>query len=124
MQQPLYTALCQTLRSTGTFSLANRYDSAVELVSLFYQVVVQIVKHHRHYAILESVFLVQSAQAVASRMGRLYVLLKLRMDVVGVTVPWDDRGPSVTEILDSKSERVFERALERMAQVERGVTFD
>ena len=57
-------------------------------------------------------------------MGRLYVLLKPMMEIMGVTVPWDDRGPSVTEILDLKSESNFERALERMAQVERGVTFD
>lgn len=101
-----------------------RYDSAVELVSLFYQVVMQILKHHRRHDIPASALLIQSAQAAASRMGRLYVLLKPMMDVVGVTVPWGDCGPSVTEMLDLKSERNFERALERMAQVERGVTFE
>ena len=84
----------------------------------------QILRHHRYHDIPASALLIQSAQAVASRMGRLCFLLKPTMDMMGATVPWDEHGPSVTRVLDLKSERVFDKALETMAQMERSVVPD
>ena len=125
MQQQPYTSLCETLHGpTGTSSFDDRYDSAVELVSLFYQVVMQILRHHRYHDIPASALLIQSAQAVASRMGCLYILLKPTIDMRGMTVPWGERGPSFTRVLDLKSERGFEKALDTMAQMERSVVPD
>ncbi len=120
LQQP-YTSLCQNLRRSDTFPSEDR-DSAVQLVSLFFQVTMEMLAHHRRHHIPASALLIQSAQAVACRMGCLYVLLKLMMDVGGVTVPWDERGPSVVRMLDLKCERIFEEALERMALLEERVT--
>ena len=120
LQQP-YTSLCQNLRRSDTFPSEDR-DSAVQLVSLFFQVVMEMLAHHRRHRIPASALLIQSAQAVACRMGCLYVLLKPMMDFEGVTVPWDERGPSVVTILDLKCERIFGEALEKMAQLEERVT--
>lgn len=55
-------------------------------------------------------------------MGGLYVLLKSSMEDVGVTVPWDGRGPPIIAILDLQNEGMFRGALERMALMERRVT--
>lgn len=121
MQQQPYTSLTHSLRRTGTPALEN-CDSAVELVSLFFQVVMQMLAHHRRHRIPASAFLLQSAQAVASRMGRLFVLLEDTMLVMGATVPWDERGPPVVAILRPEYESMFGMAFERMAQMERRAT--
>lgn len=121
MQQEPYTSMSQTLWRTGT-SISKQYDSAVELVSLFYQVVMEILAHHRRRRIPASDLLIQSAQAVAKRMGCLYVLLKPTMDAMGVSVSWNECGPNVSRILNSKFEGTFKQAFESMAQVERMVT--
>ena len=55
-------------------------------------------------------------------MGGLFVLLESSMEGVGVTVPWDGRGPTVIAILDLQNEGMFRGALERMALMERRVT--
>lgn len=91
-------------------------------MSLFFQVVMQMLAYHRRHRIPATALLLQSAQAVASRMGRLYFLLKPTMDVMGTTVPWDERGPPLITILRPEYERMFEMAFERMAQMERRAT--
>ncbi len=120
LQQP-YTSLCKNLRRSDTLP-SEDCDSAVQLVSLFFQVVMEMLAHHRRHRIPASALLIQSAQAVACRMGCLYVLLKPMMDAGDVTVPWDERGPSVVTMLDLKCERIFEEALKRMALLEGRVT--
>lgn len=118
MQQQPYISLHQTPRRRITSSLEGDV-SAVELVSLFFQVVMEMLAHHHRHRIPASVLLLQSAKAVASRMGDLYVLLRPTTDVMGVTALWDERGPEVVTVLDLKRRRMFEGALEKLAQVER-----
>lgn len=79
----------------------------------------EIVAHHRHHGVPSSDLLIQSAQAVANRMGRLHVLLKPTMDAMCVTVPWDESGPPVVRLLDLRYERAFKKAFESMAHIER-----
>ena len=127
MQQGPYTAACQNLRrgaETPTSSGGHGHahcDSAVELVRLFFLVVLQIRAHHLRHSIPPSALLKQSAQAVADRMGRLYVLLKDYMKILRVTVPWDEHGPGVVAILEMDCEPTYEAAFGRLAQVERTV---
>ena len=102
--------------------MLEEHDLAVGLVRLFFQVVMQMLGHHRRHRIPASALLLQSAQAVAGRMGFLFVLLKDTMKIMSVTVPWDEHGPNVVVILDLKNESLFEAAFERMLQVERRVT--
>ena len=119
MQEQPYTSLSQTLHrrpSTSTSTSGDSDSSAVELVSLFFQVVMKMQTHHRDHP---SALLRQSAQALAGRMGRLYVLLKPTMDAMGVTVPWDERGPPVVALLDLECERGFLAVFGRLMEVER-----
>ena len=120
MQQQPCPSLSQTPRRTGA-SAAGGHGSAVELVSLFFHVVMQMLAHHRRHRMPASALLLRSAQAVASRMGHLYVLLGPAMDDVGVAVPWAERGPNVVAILDLKQRRMLEGTLEKLAQTERRV---
>ena len=102
--------------------MLEEHDLAVGLVRLFFQVVMQMLGHHRRHRIPASALLLQSAQAVAVRMGFLSVLLQDAMKIMSVTVPWDEHGPTIVMILDMKYESLFEAAFERMLQVERRVT--
>ena len=96
-------------------------SSAVELVRLFFMVVLRVRKHHRRQRIPASGLLKESARAVAERMGGLVVLLKGGMRALGVRVPWGEGGPVVGTILGGGYERVYEAAFERLGEVERSL---
>ena len=117
MQQEPYLSASQTLRPAAP---ADR-DSATELVRLFYRVVLQILAHHRRRRIPASNLLLQSAQAVACRMGGLAMLLKGGMRRCGMPMPWGEGGPAVDLVLDPTLEWFFEETLERMLWAENGV---
>lgn len=119
MQQEPYTSASQTLRRAD-----GDHDSAVELVRLFFKVVLQMVRYHRRHRIRASALLLQSAQVVADRMGFLCVLLKEQMEIMDVLVPWGEEGPLVSTLLDSSFESFHEEAFERLELVERMVTSD
>ena len=116
MQQEPYTSASQTLRRAD-----GEHDSAVELVRLFFKVVMQMVAYHRRHRIRASALLLQSAQVVADRMGFLYVLLKEQIKIVNVLVPWGEKGPLVRRLLDSTFESFYEAAFERLELVEQMV---
>ena len=117
MQQEPYTSASQTLRR-----VEGEQDSAVELVRLFFKVVVQMWSYHRRHRIRASALLLQAAQVVADRMGFLYVLLKEQIKIMNVMVPWGERGPLVKTVLDLTFESFYEAAFERLVQVERMAT--
>lgn len=120
MQHQSFDSHCETLPRTDPSRLQDG-DSPVELVRLFYIVVVRVLAYHRRHRIPASTLLLKSAKAVARRMGCLYCLLKKEIEEMEVTVPWDERGPKVCVILDLEFESFFEAAFERLVLVERKV---
>lgn len=123
MQQRPYISQSKSLRRVGTFALED-WAAAVEFVSLFFTVVMEVRAWYRRKRIAASALLLGSARSLAVHMGHLYVLLKPTMELMGVAVPWGEGGPPVITILDSEYRRGFEEAFETLAHMERRLVSD
>ena len=117
MQHEPFISMSQTL---GYPPDSNK--TGVEVVLLYYRVVVFALKACRKNRVSMSAVLSESAQIVAWRMGGVFEMMKGKMQLFGMEVPWDERGPLVDKVLDLEHERYFESHLERMLHVEQMMT--
>lgn len=108
-----YFSSTQSQRRAGPFTLED-WKEAVAFVRVLLDIVMALVAHHRRDQIPASDLLIRSAHNLRCQMGHLGVLLKPTIELMGLTVPWGERGPQVITLLNLEYKASYHEALERL----------